>query len=57
MIDSTEAEKLAFEFLTKEWNVPLEERDWSESVFVNNYEVSSQKARGWSPKQFFARKV
>ncbi len=28
MIDSTEAEKLAFKFLTSEWNVPLEERNW-----------------------------
>lgn len=28
MIDSTEAEKLAFEFLTNEWNVPAEDRDW-----------------------------
>ena len=28
MIDSTEAEKLAFKFLTSEWNVPLKDRDW-----------------------------
>ncbi len=28
MIDSTEAQKLAFEFLTSEWNVPSEDRDW-----------------------------
>jgi hypothetical protein len=28
MIDSTEAEKLAFEFLTNEWHVPLKDRDW-----------------------------
>lgn len=28
MIDSTEAGKLAIEFLTREWNVPPEDRDW-----------------------------
>ena len=28
MITSTEAEKLAFEFLTKEWNIPPEDKDW-----------------------------
>jgi hypothetical protein len=28
MIDSTEAQKIAFEFLTSEWNVPAQERDW-----------------------------
>ncbi|MGF1479938.1 MAG: hypothetical protein ACFB4I_10655 [Cyanophyceae cyanobacterium] len=28
MINSTEAEKLAFEFLTSEWHVPAEDRNW-----------------------------
>lgn len=28
MIDSTEAQLLAFEFLTSEWNIPLQDRDW-----------------------------
>ncbi len=28
MLDSTEAEKLAFTFLTNEWNVPSKDRDW-----------------------------
>ncbi len=28
MIDSTEAEKLALTFLTHEWSVPSEDRDW-----------------------------
>ena len=28
MLNSTVAEKLAFEFLTNEWNVPLEDRNW-----------------------------
>lgn len=28
MITSIEAEKIAFDFLTCEWNIPLEDRDW-----------------------------
>jgi hypothetical protein len=28
MIDSTTAQKLALEFLTSEWNIPSEDRDW-----------------------------
>ena len=28
MINSIEAENLAFTFLTHEWNIPLEDRDW-----------------------------
>ncbi len=35
MIDSTEAKKLAFEFLTSEWNVPSEDRDWFTVISTN----------------------
>lgn len=28
MISSTEAEQLAFEFLTSQWNVPSQDRSW-----------------------------
>jgi hypothetical protein len=28
MIDAIEAEQLAFEFLTNEWSVPAEDKDW-----------------------------
>jgi hypothetical protein len=35
MLDSNEAEKLAWEFLTSEWNVPLEDRDWFRIVASN----------------------
>jgi hypothetical protein len=28
MITSIEAEKIAFDFLTHEWNVPLEDQNW-----------------------------
>ena len=45
MINSTEAEKLAFEFLTGEWNVPLEDQDWftvisSRTLGEDGYDVA-----------------
>ena len=35
MIDATEAKKLACEFLTSEWNVPSEDRDWFTVIATN----------------------